>query len=1624
VGSLSARRNSDSLHQSKLDDRTENGDPLGHQAQATHGRGIAHVAWLVALTLVVLLACMLLAPDRSRAVIRVLPPVLIINNGGDHGDAEPAKNLATFLGAAEYSPTTTKRLPANLSGYTAIWFVGTNPIPSSSLAPLQAYVQSGGGLYLTGEGPCCESLNRSDEQLVRRLVMPAPYKIGDGQVVTNPSLSRNLVNPNSIDGIMQLPTPVRSWQPFGPGAMFGVQFNELTYGYQAGGILPAVTGAAWTGSEVVGGKGHVVLMMDVNWLESRYGNLPEAKKTVANMQRFLAGTAQGSGVYVALGDSFSSGHGNPPFDPAGGDCDRSLSDAYPDMIAKDLKLSASNHAFRFQACSGAITDDVTGQASALGANTLVVTLTAGGDDVHFKDVLIDCTEVFLTAVTSSSGSNDCTAQGARHGPSELRNAEKNITQLGPKLEQLYSIVQRHAPSARGHIYVLGYPDVFPPSASSVPLLCPEEIFMKSESITWLGQLQEKLDRTIETAAHNRGLTYVDPNRTGKPYSFLRHDVCSGHSWFHLPVSSALVLKWEAAYHPTRTGQEQLANALRAAGANQVKTSDRAAGPASAGALPQATEAGAQLAPAGNVKLRANASNQDSPSRPESGITGIVTSTAGHPLSGIEVTATSVAKETQYNGETDADGTYLMSGLPAGEYILHFDPGARLFEPQWYSGQAEESAAQPVTVVAGETREGISAALEQTGAMIEGHVRNSAGQPLAGVEVTASQEGVNPASTVTDGNGYYAIEGLSAATYFVAFNDEPHNHLVEYFHQQPFEQVTRLHVESNAVVSGIDTVLQNAGKISGQIRGPHGEPVPGVDIEADAVNGSFQGAVASGPDGSYTIANLPPENYTLRFEPVESNYLGQYYDGQATAQKAKRLRIQVSQTREHVDATLASGASISGTVTSAADKHGVENVPVYASSASSTTRASVTGADGTYTIAGLPEGAYTIRYQALAGNFVGQYYLAASSQDTAEPITLTAGAGREHVDAQLATGATISGHVTQRGTDQPVAGVEVNVISTDGTGERSIATTSEDGSYSVTGLPAGSYDVQFQPNQPDQLGEFYDGKSSADAADAVTVGEGGTTAGVDAQLVSAATVDGIVTDAGTGEPVAGVEVDAASSEGGTGGSATSGLDGHYTVIGLAAGRYTVHFQASTGDYAPQYYSAKVDAESPDPVDLSADETTTADAQLTSGASITGTVVDGSRNPLRNVHVKAIPVTDGASGGSTTTAFDGSYAIAGLAADTYIVQFEPQDNHVGEYYERQSSPEGATQIDLADGASRQDVNATLEQGATISGTVSDAGSGAGLDHMTVFAYATQCSTGQAAALTGSEGSYTLEGLPPGSYHLIFNPDGGSHEARPYSGLVTVDVGGSVSGIDVGLASATRSEAAPFACETQPTPEPPEIGTCTKMVAGEYATVGCDTGRLGNRTGKFEWTPGVAHSVFTGSGGAVKLETPAKIKLACTGQTATGEYAGTKGLANVVLRLHGCTGFGQSCTSEGAAAGEIATAALEGRLGWESMPGKAVGVDLAAPSDGAVATLQCGDSQLKWRGSIIATAKAGRMASVAILKFKATKGHQIPEHFEGLPTDVLEQQLNLTGIEPLGVTASLSLRGEEPVEINVSP
>jgi 5-hydroxyisourate hydrolase-like protein (transthyretin family) len=162
-----------------------------------------------------------------------------------------------------------------------------------------------------------------------------------------------------------------------------------------------------------------------------------------------------------------------------------------------------------------------------------------------------------------------------------------------------------------------------------------------------------------------------------------------------------------------------------------------------------------------------------------------------------------------------------------------------------------------------------------------------------------------------------------------------------------------------------------------------------------------------------------------------------------------------------------GGTIAGTVTAATDGEPVGRILVEALRTRADGSIVVVGSaatqsDGTYQVAGLFPGAYTLRFSATGFNTV--FHPAATSQSRAAPVNVASGAVSTGADAVI-TGkpATITGSIDPGDTlDKVVATVTLRPLAGQLQGKTVASVkTAADGSYTIPKVPApGSYELVF------------------------------------------------------------------------------------------------------------------------------------------------------------------------------------------------------------------------------------------------------------------------------------------------------------------------------------------------------------------------------------------------------------------------------------------------------------------------------------------------------------------------------------------------------------------------------------
>ena len=346
----------------------------------------------------------------------------------------------------------------------------------------------------------------------------------------------------------------------------------------------------------------------------------------------------------------------------------------------------------------------------------------------------------------------------------------------------------------------------------------------------------------------------------------------------------------------------------------------------------------------------------------------------------------------------------------------------------------------------------------------------------------------------------------------------------------------------------------------------------------------------------------------------------------------------------------------------------------------------TDSTGSYTLTKAPLGSYQLT--AAAAGYTGQ-----SQAVTVTPAsTITAG----FTLAPLA--GSVSGVVTDAASRALLAGATVSYSG----GQ---ITTDSSGVYTLPGVTEGTYDVTSSAS------------GYAPQTISVTVGPGQAASQNFALApVGVGTVQGKVTDAVTGSPVAGATVSY------VGGTTTSDSGGMYTLASLPDGNTTV--TATRTGYTDQ--SAVVV--------ITTGSTTNQDFALAPlPGSIKGVVTDS----VTGAKIAGAAVSY--SGGAATTDSGGAYTLAGVTEGSYAVSVSAAG------YNAQSP-----QVSVGPGANVTKSVALVPLPGTVSGTVVDVGTGTPLAGATV-----SYSGGNTS--TDGQGGYSISSVTEGSYAFTASASG---------------------------------------------------------------------------------------------------------------------------------------------------------------------------------------------------------------------------------------------------------------------------
>jgi uncharacterized repeat protein (TIGR01451 family) len=612
-------------------------------------------------------------------------------------------------------------------------------------------------------------------------------------------------------------------------------------------------------------------------------------------------------------------------------------------------------------------------------------------------------------------------------------------------------------------------------------------------------------------------------------------------------------------------------------------------------------------------------------------------------------------------------------------------------------------------------------------------------------------------------------------------------------------------------TGIDLALDTGFTISGNISAAGGGPLEGVNVCVHLLTGEWTGVCTdlSGADGGYTTWALPAgTDYAAYAIPDDFGFRRQMWDGldcpanQCDFSLATPITLGGSPANAAgIDFVVNPASSLTGTISSSTDGLPLGQYEgrarIYDDSGQLVTTV-LTDENGVWQAAGLEPGTYYVLASPRLGDLIDELYneevssnaqcprLSCNFASLGTPVVLGEQATIGGLDVELDKGSRISGLIFADGS--PLANGILFIF--DGSGVYAgFGIADENGFWqSGSGFPAGDYRVASRsPDQPEtNLAYFpvaWPNRPCGEPCDPLTGASillNGIDAvgGIDFNLVSTSNgsrlISGTVTSQEGGAPIDDVRVCTSSlGDPGLEVCTITDLAGEYALFGLPELSDYVVFTADVGGKAfyPEVFENLpcCDTAAGTPVDL-----TIADAiidfQLEPSGLIAGRVTDVTTDAsLGGIEIQLLDETCGAVEVIETFTNDvegpdlGRYAISGVPDGVYYL-FAAGANmgYVGELYPNEQRITACSDGEFPAGQAIVVENRTqvtgvdlaLEPGGSISGMISDVNGPLSAFRGQAILYSPDQTPILSTLNAEPDQSYTIRGLPPRAYTVIFS------------------------------------------------------------------------------------------------------------------------------------------------------------------------------------------------------------------------------------------------------------------------------
>jgi len=638
------------------------------------------------------------------------------------------------------------------------------------------------------------------------------------------------------------------------------------------------------------------------------------------------------------------------------------------------------------------------------------------------------------------------------------------------------------------------------------------------------------------------------------------------------------------------------------------------------------------------------------------------------------------------------------------------------------------------------------------------------------------------SVCTDENGRYTVS-VAYGSYKVQFlnqsgspyKSEWHNNVSPLLGYASAQAIT---VSAGSPTATISPTLDQGKSISGRVTDANGTPVVGMNVSAFTIHPDYGpyasvGNALTNENGNFNIRGLDSGEYTIMASHRDfgSQWLG------GSRETATRFTISSGDsgaTGKNIQ--FPRGYKASGTITT--DSSGEANVCVSAYLVTDTNMSwgtvvntSCFMAPGAWEIKGLREGSYKFRFSATPESNLRSTFLG-STDATSATITTIASSDVSGIDISLSSGKIITGKIVDS-SPNPISGICVSAFKLSDTTPWGIwsgsSCTNSAGTYLITGLEEGSYQLRFDPpSGTDYAPGWYeeDGSPTRRMTDATIINIGSEIRNTVAiqTILQGPTITATVVDNGTS--VAGICVAALKNSGNNGWgewgtSSCSGTDGKITLRGLAEGDYTFQITTSSGNFQSGWFRANTttttDRLLASSVTLGNNSVALGNISLLAGTKVSGKLVNSSKG-IWGACVQALKDDGGPWGiwsGSSCTNSNGEFTLRGLdptSSYRFRIDFGAGDYRPG--FVTSNSTIQSISDGIAALAATSDINLgdiAVATAPSIKGVVT---SGASRPESNVCFTAQKSDTMQwiSSGCSGSNGSFAIRGLTDGHSYKI--------------------------------------------------------------------------------------------------------------------------------------------------------------------------------------------------------------------------------------------------------------------------------